>query len=48
LGNTAGDILAPIQEAVQPLVLATGPLQNAFDVPAADLIQNVSYDLFLV
>ena len=40
MGNTAGDILAPIQEAVQPLVLATGPIQNAFNEPAANLIKG--------
>ena len=46
MGNTAGDIFAPIQEAVQPLVLATGPIQDAFNEPAANLIQDVSYSLF--
>ena len=47
MGNTAGDILAPIQEAVQPLVLATGPIQNAFNTPALTLIQDVSYIFFI-
>jgi hypothetical protein len=45
LGNTAGDIFAPIQEAVQPLVLATGPIQNAFNEPAANLIQDFEGEL---
>jgi len=45
LGNTAGDIFAPIQEAVQPLVLATGPIQNAFNEPAANLIQDFEDEL---